>query len=194
MTDLVVAAPRRRLRSDDRRHQLLDTAATLVVAHGAASLSMERLAAAAGVSKALPYKHYDNIDAVLVDLYRREVRALGTAVWDAMRATPARHDLTRVAIRTYFDQLALRRDVLAALTGPGSTIGASAGTDRVGVAFEADVLVEFAGLDRRRADEVAGIVQGAIVGAASAWSSGRGRRQRLEDDLVWLIDGLLRRR
>lgn len=194
MTDLQVAAPRRRLRSDDRRHQLLDTAAALVVADGAGSLSMERLAAAAGVSKALPYKHYDNIDAVLVDLYRREVRGLGTAVWAAMRSAPTRQALTRTAIGTYFDELERRRDVLAALTGPGTTVAAGAGTDRVGVAFEADVLVEFAGLERSRAEELAGIVQGAIVGAAGVWLGGRGRRQQLEDDLVWLIDGLLRRR
>ncbi|MEZ5220516.1 MAG: TetR/AcrR family transcriptional regulator [Ilumatobacteraceae bacterium] len=194
MTDLQVAAPRRRLRSDDRRHQLLDTAAALVVADGAGSLSMERLAAAAGVSKALPYKHYDNIDAVLVDLYRREVRGLGTAVWAAMRAAPTRRALTRTAIGAYFDELERRRDVLAALTGPGSTVAAGAGTDRVGVAFEADVLVEFSGLERSRAEELAGIVQGAIVGAAGVWLGGRGRRQQLEDDLVWLIDGLLRRR
>jgi AcrR family transcriptional regulator len=194
MTALVGAAPRRRLRSDDRRHQLLDVAATLVVELGATKLTMERLAAEAGVSKALPYKHYDNVDAVLVDLYRREMRALGAAVWAAMREVTARSDLTRVAIHTYFDELAVRRPLLVALGGPGSAITVGAATDPAGVGFEAEVLVEFARVDRRRAEELAGIVQGAIVGAASAWLGGRGRRESLESDLVWLIDGLLRRR
>ena len=43
---------------------------------------MERLAAEAGVSKALPYKHFDNSEQVLAELYRRETvgaRARGVA-------------------------------------------------------------------------------------------------------------------
>jgi AcrR family transcriptional regulator len=185
---------RRRLSSDDRRRQLLDTAAAIVVADGVAAMSMERLAADAGVSKALPYKHFDNSEAVLVALYRREARALGKAVWSALSDAPAGSDRTRLAVRAYFDELARRRDVLVALTQPGSTIAAAGDPQQAGVVFDVDVLTTFAKLDRKRAKEVAGIVQGAIVGAAGTWLAGHGRRQRLEDDLVSVIDGLLRRR
>jgi AcrR family transcriptional regulator len=185
---------RRRLSSEERRRQLLDVAAAIVIADGVAAMSMERLAADAGVSKALPYKHFDNSEAVLVALYRREARALGKAVWSALSDAPTGSDRTRLAIRAYFDELARRRDVLAALTQPGSTIASAGDPQQAGVVFDVQVLTTFAGLDRRRAKEVAGIVQGAIVGAAGTWLAGHGRRQRLEDDLVALIDGLLRRR
>ena len=84
------------MRGDDRRRQLLDAAARIIVEHGSAAMSMERLGAEAGVSKALPYKHFANSDAVLVELYRRETRALGRAVWralgDAPRGTEASRD------------------------------------------------------------------------------------------------------
>lgn len=194
MTDVAVAPGRTRLPGDERRRQLLDTAARLLVHHGTSAMSMERLAAEAGVSKALPYKHFDNAEAVLVALYRREASALGRSVWRALREAPAGSDLTRLAIRTYFDELARRRQVLVALTGPGSTVAAVADADHAGVAFEVEVFTTWSGVDRDRAEEIAGVVQGAIVGAAGSWLAGRGRRERLEDDLVWLVDGLLRRR
>ena len=56
------------MRAEDRRDHLLDEAAAILVAHGAAVLTMERLAESAGVSKALPYKHFDNVQHVLVAL------------------------------------------------------------------------------------------------------------------------------
>src|SRR3954467_8434261 len=89
-----VGAPvRQRMRGDDRRHQLLDAAAQIIVDHGASAMSMERLASEAGVSKALPYKHFDNSEAVLAALYRRETAALGRSVWRALSEAGPDDDL-----------------------------------------------------------------------------------------------------
>ena len=66
------AAARQRMSGTARRSQLLDVAADAVLAGGMADLTMERLAEQAGVSKALPYTHFESIDHVLVSLYERE--------------------------------------------------------------------------------------------------------------------------
>lgn len=184
---------RSRMRSDDRRRQLLDAAAQILVAHGAAAMSMERLAAEAGVSKALPYKHFENSEAVLAALYRRETEGLGAAVWHALRDAAPDDDLIRLAIHVYFDEVARRGPVLAALSRPGSTIAAVADPGQAGVVFEVEVFNRFHGLDRDRAKAVAGMVQGAVVGAAGTWLAGHGSRAELEDDLVTMIASLVRR-
>lgn len=186
------AAPtvRRRMRADDRRRQLLDAAARLIVEHGAAAMSMERLAAEAGVSKALPYKHFDNSESVLAALYRRETESLGRAVWGALHDAPPHTDLVRLSIRVYFDEVTHRGPVLAALSRPGSTIAAVADPGQAGVIFEVEVFNRFHGLDRDRAKAVAGMVQGAVVGATATWLAGHGSRADLEDDLVAMITAL----
>ena len=181
------------MRGDDRRQQLLDAAAAILVEHGAAAMSMERLAAEAGVSKALPYKHFDNSEQVLAELYRRETVALGRAVWIALRDAPTGADLIRVGVSSYLDEVIDRGPVLAALSRPGSTISSAADPGQAGVIFEVEVLNRFHGLDRERAKAIAGIVQGAVVGAASTFHAGHSTRATLEDDLVALITGLVDR-
>ena len=162
------------MRADDRRRQLLDAAAQILVEDGAAAMSMERLAARAGVSKALPYKHFANSEAVLAHLYRRETEALGRAVWHALSEAGPDDDLIRLAIRVYFDEVSRRGPVLAALSRPGSTIPSDADPSQAGVVFEVEVFDRFHGLDRERAKAVAGMVQGAVVGA-SGYLAGRSR-------------------
>ena len=190
------AAPaRRRMRADDRRRQLLDAAAQLIVERGASAMSMEALAAAAGVSKALPYKHFDNSEAVLAELYRRETTELGRSVWRALRDVGPANDPTgdpvRVGVHAYFDELARRGPVLASLSHPGSTIASVADPDQADVIFEVEVLNRFHGLGRTRAKVVAGMVQGAVVGAAATWLAGRAPRADLEDALVTMITSLV---
>lgn len=186
-------AIRRRMRGDDRRQQLLDAAAKILIDHGAAAMSMERLAAEAGVSKALPYKHFDNSEQVLAELYRRETVALGRAVWRALAAAGPDDDTVRVSIRAYLDEVISRGPVLTALSRPGSTISSVADPGQAGIAFEVEVLNRFHGVDRDRAKAVAGIVQGAVVGAAGTLNAGHGTRQELEDDLVSVITTLVER-
>ncbi len=177
--------------SDDRRRQLLDTASEIVVEHGSAAMSMERLAEVAGVSKALPYKHFANSDDVLARLYRRESRGLGAAVWSALADAPPDSDLIRVGVHAYFEQVVTRGAVLAALSQPGSTVPSIADPGRAGVIFEVEVLNRFHGLPRDRAKAVAGIIQGAMVGAVNTLHAGRGTRRQLEDDLVTAIGSIV---
>lgn len=175
------------MRSEDRRDQLLDEAARLLVEHGGAVLTMERLAESAGVSKALPYRHFDNVQHVLVALYQRETSGIGRAIWRALSAAGPDDDLVRISVHTYFDELNARGQVLAALSPPGAAVPALADPDGAGVRFSVEVLQRFHGLDRARSKVVGGMVQGAIAGAAATWLRRAARRRDLEDTLVAMI-------
>ncbi len=181
---------RQRMSGDARYHQLLDAAAEVAVAHGAAAVSMERVAAEAGVSKALPYKHFDNSEALMAALYRRETTALGRSVWHALSGAEPTDDLIRVGVRAYFDEVARRGRVLAALSRPGSTIASVADPGQAGVIFEVEVLSRFHGVGRDRAKAIAGMIQGAVVGATATWLANHADREDLEDDLVAMISTL----
>ena len=175
------------MRAPERRAQLLDVAAELVRHGGAGTLTMERLAERAGVSKAIPYRHFVDADAVLVALYQRETTALGAAVVDALRGAPAGADLVRVGVRAYFDEVVRRRDLLVALSSPGRAVPALADPDQAATRFASWVLQEFHGLDARRAKAVSGMVQGAIVGAVGSYLAGLGSRRAVEETLVEMI-------
>lgn len=180
-----------RLPAAARRSLLLDEAATLLVEGGPAALTMERLAERAGVSKALPYRHFADADAVRVALYQRETGRLGAGVHRALREAPEGADLVRVSVRAYFDELVPRRDLLAALSSPGRAVPALADPDDAGTRFAARLLREFHGVDRARARAVAGMVQGAIVGAAGTVLAGAARRRPVEEALVSMIRAAL---
>src|SRR3546814_20446343 len=80
--------------------------------------------------------------------------------------------LPRLAIGVYLDEVHARGPVLAALSRPGSTIAAVADPGQAGVIFEVEVLYRFFGVDRHRDKAVAGMAQGAIVGAVGTWLEG----------------------
>jgi AcrR family transcriptional regulator len=191
MVVAVDAPVRRRMRAGDRRAQLLDEAARLVTTSGIGSVTIERLAEQAGVSKALPYRHFADADAVLVALYRRETTALGAGVVRALSAAPAGADLVRVGVHAYVDGLLPRREVLAALTSPGRAIPALADPDHTATRFAASILRQFHGLDQARSRAVAGMVEGAMAGAAGTLLAGVAPRQIVEDALVAMIHAAL---
>lgn len=193
MTEVAVAPTRRRMQAGHRREQLLDAAASVVVELGAAAMNMDRLAERAGVSRALPYRHFADADAALVALYQRETTALGRHVVRTLEAAPADADLVALSISAYFDALTPRRAVLAALSAPGSSIPALADPGREAQRFAARVLRHFLGADRETARAVAGMVQGAIVGAAATHVAEGAPRERLEQALARMVRAAISR-
>jgi AcrR family transcriptional regulator len=178
--------PRDRLSRDERRSHLLDVAAELVLA-GAVPISMESLARAAGVSKTLPYKHFDNITAVLAALYHREARRLAQLIWQALTDARPEDDLVRVWVSAYFDAIGTHGAVLRSLYTPESELTTLADPAGKGAEAVALVLREILGVDARRAGEVSRMVHGAVVGAAISCHNGEASRHDLEDLLVDLI-------
>jgi AcrR family transcriptional regulator len=184
------AAPVRRMSRSARRHQLLDVAATRVVEHGLAAMSMERIAEWAGVSKALPYAHFDNVEHLLVGLYQREAVAIGREIVDALEQADPAEDLIVVRVRAWFDATARRAEVIRALTAPGSTVPAAADPDGEGARYSARLLYRYHGLDKQRALAVSGILQGALIGATTTWLHGLADRDTIERSLVAVVRAL----
>jgi AcrR family transcriptional regulator len=171
-----------RLTKADRRQQLLDIAADLLLQQGPAAVTMERLAQQAGVSKALPYVHFDNAEAVLVELYRQEVEHLEDRITSAMESQDDRAERVRCAVRAYFGVVKDRGAIFATLGAPGSTIPrqAEAGSRR-GTPFVVSLLERELGLPHDRAKVVAAVVTGALGGAVDAWVRKEISRQDAEE-------------
>jgi|SRR6516162_9307823 AcrR family transcriptional regulator len=106
---------RTRLAAADRREQLLDVAAAIVLDSGFLALSMESVAQRAGVSKGLGYAYFENADALALALYDREVGELYRRVEAAVSAAPDFEARIRAGLRTYLDVVAERGPLIAVL-------------------------------------------------------------------------------
>lgn len=170
----------------DRREQLLDVLAAAVLDIGPTAVTMERLADLAGVSKALPYNHFESIADALGALYDREAVKLCEFIWQSLEEASAGADLVRVHISAYFEALDRSNDIFGALYAPGSSTAARAAQSTGGPRFTSRVLQRFHGVEDR--DLVrAGIVNAAIRGAGAAWRRGDGSRADCEDCAVQVV-------
>lgn len=82
------------LKTPDTRDRLLDAAEAVVIARGVAALSLDAVAAEAGVSKGGLLHHFRSKEALLSGLVERlaaEMRAIFDAVVAAQPAGPGRH-------------------------------------------------------------------------------------------------------
>lgn len=172
----------RRPERGERRAQLLTAAADLVGREGVASLTMEALAAEAGVSKALPYRHFANAEDALVALYRQELGRLGEEILAASSGLKGDSAL-RAAIRAYMDAVVERGPLLTVLAGAGSPVPALAGPDDQPDPTTVATLLEQAyGIGGRRAVALAGVVGGIAVAASDGY--GRGDLTRAQAERV----------
>lgn len=179
----------------DRREQLLDVAACLVLDGQLSSLTMERLADHAGVSKSLPYNHFTSIEDALVVLYEREAVRLGNFIWsrleEADRDPGGSLDRVRTHVTAYFDGLDRSGDLIGALTMPGSALAGHADPRASGPRFTRRVLIQFHGVEPGRAKVLASMVHAAVLGAGNALRRGVAARSDLEDATVHLIRSAL---
>jgi len=111
--------PRSYLRADERRRQLLATAAELVGKRGWEALGMVPLAEAAGVSRQLVYEHFENLAALRLEVTRYLFEEMFEAGSDALERFP--DDLEAAARTAVRLQLELPRGARLALreVGPG---------------------------------------------------------------------------
>ena len=105
-----------------RSEQLLDAASRVLMTKGRSGFTMEAVASEAGVSKALPYRHFANSDEVLVGLARREIGLVLNCLSTAADAEPENDEAVRAVIHEYFRLVAERGPLLAVLAGTGSDI------------------------------------------------------------------------
>lgn len=168
-----------RLSKPARREQLLDTAAELLLEAGTA-MTMEGLAARAGVSKALPYLHFDDAADVLVKLHERELQSMSLRIGAAVAAAAPGEPRVVAAIGAYLDVIEERGDILSRLRAPGSPAWREGIRDRTATVFVADLLRSAYGLSPRVAGVGAAAVFGAISGLIEAWAHGEAERRDVE--------------
>lgn len=73
-----------RLSKADRRRQLLDMALVIVREEGADRLTLGHLATRAGVSKPIPYEHFDTRSGLLTELYKSLDKEQASALREAL--------------------------------------------------------------------------------------------------------------
>jgi AcrR family transcriptional regulator len=105
-----------RLPGAERREHLLDVAGQLVLDDGLDGVTMEGVAARAGVSKGLGYAYFANRDELLAALYDREMSMLDQRVARAVALAPSLEEKVRVTLVEWFDHLAERGEIVGRLT------------------------------------------------------------------------------
>lgn len=188
----ILAKPARLDRAS-RRAQLLATARTVVAERGVGGFTMEALAAAAGVNKALPYRHFDNADAVLDELFRTFNVDVGTRVLRAARAAAGTEARVRAVIRAYLDCVIANADLLVAVASPSATARTPFEDPRAGIRFAAELLTRQFGFAESDAWATASIVQGALAGGAEGLAHREARRPAVEEALVTALSSLVDR-
>ncbi|HEY8527169.1 MAG TPA: TetR/AcrR family transcriptional regulator [Acidimicrobiales bacterium] len=188
-----------RLRGADRRTALIDAAAAIVTESGVDAVTMDSVAARAGVSRPLVYKHFANRHELLAELYRREAAELDAAIVASVEQAEGFENKMRAMIRA----------VLEAVTthGPLFTPLARAGVrddrfraeqrrrDRRTVRFFARLAMAEYGIDEPEATAATAVLLTGIesLRAQSRTRPGPQRRQFLEDLYVDLVLGGLER-
>ncbi len=114
-----MAQPRMRLNRAEREATLLDAAAKIVADEGVDSLTMEAVAAQAGVNKALPYRFFANRDGVLVALWERETSAFDARIQDALVGADSLEAKLRGILGVWLDLVESGGGVLGRLDAPG---------------------------------------------------------------------------
>lgn len=140
-----MTTPRRRLSPDARKEQLERAAIDLIGRDGLPATTAEAIAEAAGVSKGLLWRYYENLDALLVAAARRAFVALEQAV-----SVDVDLDAPAAALFTAAVHRAARL--------PGTHPAELRAVRAIGTAFRSDVgdaaarAVEYRALHRRQAD------------------------------------------
>jgi AcrR family transcriptional regulator len=180
-----------------RREHFLDVTAELVVEAGISAVTMERVAARAGVSKALGYGYFDNSDALLAALFDREMVAYDRAVLEALQGEGTFEARIRATIGVMFEQLTERGHLLGALLNgqapPGSLEDRRTRRRETSERFIADLVVAEYRLPPRQARNVAAVLLAATGGIIEAWVSCRGSRRELTDIYAAIALGGLER-
>jgi AcrR family transcriptional regulator len=189
-------APAVRLPRPVRREQLLDVAAALIAECGLDAVTMEGVAARAGVSKGLGYAYFANRDELVVALFDREIAILDRRVASAVEEATTFEDRLRAVVHASFDVVRERGVVLGALTQsalpPGPLLQRRRARQRGVEAFFAALVTDEFGLVGKPAEAAVAILLAGYGGALQLWIDGRMSRRDIAEVHVRLAVGGLR--
>jgi AcrR family transcriptional regulator len=175
MDDVSVPAVGHSTRTEplSRRDSLLDAAGALLGAGDAAGVTMEAVAAASGVSRALVYKHFANRHDLLAALFERESRLLHTqltmAVAEAMGLEAKFRALVEGALAAQSSRGATFATLLHQGRSPTEQRAVQRRRDSATVRYFAALAVAELGLEERRAITGAQLALGAIALVLQQW-------------------------
>ncbi len=113
-------APSPRLRRAERYDALVDAAADLVAECDVEAVSMEAVAARAGVSRPLVYKHFPNRHELLAAVYRREAVTLDAEIVSAVQSAKGFEPIVRTLIRAVLSGARSRGETFSRLQRAGA--------------------------------------------------------------------------
>lgn len=176
-----------RLVRTERRDLLLDAAASLVEGGDTDAVSMDAVAEAAGVSRALVYKHFANRRELLSALYQRESALLHAQLSDAVGRTASLEEMLRALIEGALDAQASRAATFVALaTGggrPRSQRDVQQRRDRQTLVYFSRQAETELGLDEATARAALGMALSTIPAVLAQW-----RRRPTAENAALLAD------
>ncbi len=175
MTNASVSAGRLSTTTESlsRRDSLLDAAGTLVATGDTAGVTMESVAAASGVSRALVYKHFANRSDVLAALFERESRLLHEQLTRAVADAVGLEAKFRALVEGALAAQSSRGATFAALLNQGGRPteqrAVQRGRDRSTVRYFASLAVAELGLEKKDAVTGVQLALGAIALVLQQW-------------------------
>lgn len=187
-------APQTRMKRSERAEGLLEAATDIILERGVEGLTMEGLAARAGVSKALPYQHFANRDEVLLAVWKREHLAFDARMLAAIEPLESTEDRFRAMLEVWLDETE-SWGVQARLDQPG--VGPpqlqdlrNERSERV-ANFLADLLQADYDLGREDAMTTAAVLLGGALGIVQLRSRGGWGRDQLVDAFMRACRGAI---
>jgi AcrR family transcriptional regulator len=194
--DLQGVAPRpARLSAKERREHFLDVTAQLVLEKGTEAVTMEAVAAAAGVSKGLGYAYFSNRNELLLTLLNRELGELQRRSAEEVRAATDFEGRVRASIRAWFDVMSQRGALIGTLMQAESIQGPLAERRKRYNAelqdFYGALGTKEFGIPKAKAKVAAAILLSGMTGMVDRWRAGD-PRELLEETYVEIVMGALR--
>ena len=158
---------------------------------GPEAVTMEGVAARAGVSKALGYRYFDNADDLLLAVHHREMAVLEQRVTAALVGATGFEERVRASLTAWFDVLAERGTVLATITQARQVQGRIEARSRraheIVSEFYGRMAVESFGLSPRLATTAASVLIAGLDGLLDCWTTRRMPRRELVDTYTALV-------
>lgn len=185
-----------RLSREERREHLLDVAAQLILDKGIEAVTMEGVAAAAGVSKGLGYAYFSNSNTLLRALLEREVGKLNRRIAAAFGRETDFEGRLRATIHAWFDHVAehgiLMGRLLEATRNDGPHVEARNAYNRFNEQWWADLAERELGVPNGRGQIATAIILAGLQGVVRRWTECDDSREELEEVFMRVAMGGMR--
>ena len=183
----------RRLDPEVRKHMILDRTAVLVAAEGVASVTMDRVAREAGVSKPLVYAYFPNVTTLLQELLLRDQRRLWEQQTTAVSEAKDFDELIRLTTESYLKHVEKSGMHIQRLMGEPSVAAVFQQDERERrqrvVGFLAKEMARTLQIPREIANLVIDLSMGMTGTAGELVSRGQVSRKKIQEILICLYKG-----